>query len=460
LSKSCIFFGGTVLTMDSRGRTIKNGAVYVEDGVISAVGESEQIRRNYKADVVIPSEDHVIMPGLVDCHVHTTHALIRGLCLYSNVEDCLTKVIWPAKSFMEGDDAVASAELSIIEMLKTGTTTFLEAGLHTRFRPDKIAESMQRLGIRGVLSKSVMDSPTEQTSAGPLNPAMVEDPERCLEEAITLKKIWSRRGSRIGIWLAPRAAGYVSPNLFRRISQVAHENGMGITLHLRESAKEIGYIKENYGMLPVMFAKKVGILGHRTLFAHMVEPEEEEIKMLASAGSAVAHCATSNAQLASGYCPVPKLLKAGVRIGLGCDGVSHNFTYDMFSEMRFASFIHKVNSLDPTSMPASTILDLATNGGARSIGLERLIGSIEVGKAADIITVSLNKPHSTPVPDPASSLVYSCTGADVDNVMVEGNLVVQNGKIMTCDPLKIVKRALASSEKVVERAGLNMRLIK
>jgi cytosine/adenosine deaminase-related metal-dependent hydrolase len=174
----------------------------------------------------------------------------------------------------------------------------------------------------------------------------------------------------------------------------------------------------------------------------------------------VAHCATSNAQLASGYCPVPKLLKAGVRIGLGCDGVSHNFTYDMFSEMRFASFIHKVNSLDPTSMPASTILDLATNGGARSIGLERLIGSIEVGKAADIITVSLNKPHSTPVPDPASSLVYSCTGADVDNVMVEGNLVVQNGKIMTCDPLKIVKRALASSEKVVERAGLNMRLIK
>lgn len=454
--KSILVSGGIVITMDPLNRVIEDGAVYMEDGLIVAVDSTERLKRMFKPDLEIGARHHIILPGLVDSHVHTTHALIRGLCQSSGLEDCLTKTVWPAQAVMDGDDAVASAELSMLEMLTTGTTTFVEAGLHRKFRPDRIASSVERFGLRAVLSKTVMDSPGSLTNAGPLNPAMIEEPEQCFSDAKDLSSRFSSPDSRIRVWLAPRALGVVSRALFRRISQFAKENEMGITMHLRESAMEVEYMRTHYGTTPVSFARDVGLLGHSTLLAHMVDPDGQDVSLLRETGTAIAHCPTSNAQLSSGYCPAPLLIKAGIRVGLGCDGVSHNFTYDMFSEMRFAALVHKASSLDPTVMPAHAVLGMATIGGARAIGEDKRIGSLEVGKEADIITVDLNRPHLVPLLDPVSSIVYSGSGTDVDNVIVGGNILVEGGRVVCCDPEQVIHKGKRSFESVMEKSGLRL----
>lgn len=451
--RSILVTGGTVITMDARRRLIPNGAVYIEDGVVADVGRAAALKKSRGPDVEIRATDHAILPGFVDSHVHMTHSLIRGLCHGLTLKDCLTGIIWPAQAAIGGDEALAASELCMLEMLTSGTTTFVEAGLHTRFGLDRIAESVQRIGLRGVLSKTIMDSPASSTNVGALDPAMVEDAEECFRETSSLLKKWSAPGSRVGIWLASRALGAVSRELFREVACFSKEKGTGITMHLMESEADVGFTKKFYGATPVQFAKEAGLLGPRTLLAHMLGSDERDAAALSASGTSVAHCPSSSMTLASGYCPVPMLLRAGVKVSLGCDGASHNFSYDMFNEMRLASILHKARQLDPTALPAASVLELATTGGAEAVGL-RCTGSIEVGKAADIITVDLKRSHTTPAPDAASALVYSSTGSDVDNVIVGGSLLLEGGRVLTCDVGRVLRAGSDAAARVLERSGL------
>jgi len=453
---SILFKGGTVVTMDPKRRVLFDTDLIVEDGIITSV-ESSCSFKSIKAERVIPAHGKLILPGLIDTHIHLAQALIRGCADDLSLVDWLQKRVWPLQGNYTESDGLLSSELCVLEMLKSGTTTFLESGLHKRYGNQAIASMVERSGIRGFLSKMIMDSGGYGGKSGIMHPGMIEKADECLREAEELFKSWNGRGGgRVGVWLAARSLGGVSPPLYKEVAKLASELGTGITMHLNEVPEDSRFSMENYGMRPVEFAKSVGLLGRYTVFAHMVWATDEEISILASTKSNVAHCPSSNSKLASGVARIPELISNGVNVGLGCDGAPCNNTYDMFREMRMVPLLQKFRMRNPHPMDTYTILEMATINGARALGIDDKVGSIEVGKRADLVMVNLQKGlHYTPFFDPVSSVVYSASGADVDTVLVDGKVLVENGRVLTLDEDRILKEARERLPQILKRTGIS-----
>lgn len=454
---SILISGGLLVTVDDRRRVIENSAVRIEGSRITQVGKINELRREPRAEFEIDAKGMMVLPGLIDTHVHLAQALLRGCADDTSLIDWLQKYVWPLQGNMDQSDGKASAELCIVEMIKSGTTTFLESLLHTRYGFDGIARSVDASGMRGVLSKTVMGMPAYGSAGGIMHPGMVEDGETCLREVEDYFKRWNGKADgRLKVWYGARSLGACTPELYRQIAGDAKRLNTGVTMHLNEVREDATYSKKEFGKLPAEFMDEVGLIGPNVVYAHGVWLTEKEWRILSNKRANVAHCPASNMKLASGIAKVPEMLRDGVNVGLGCDGGPSNNSYDMIPEMKLASLLQKARLLDPLVMNAETVLEMATIRGARALGLENEIGSIEVGKKADLILVSRRSPHLVPSYNPVSNLVYAATGSDVCTVVIDGRIIMQDRTVRTLNEEEVARNADVRGMKLLERAGVRI----
>jgi cytosine/adenosine deaminase-related metal-dependent hydrolase len=457
VKSDCILIkNGYVLTMNPTRQIIRNGSVFIEEGRIVEVGRTDQLS-NRKADVVLDAKGMIVMPGLIDTHMHLAQALIRGCADDVSLVDWLKNYVWVLQGNFTNEDGRISAELCMAEMIRTGTTAFIECMIHTRYGFDGIAKAVEKAGMRAALSKIIMDSTGYADSPDIMYPGMVEDADECLKETETMLSRWhGKADGRIQVWYGLRSLGAVTPSLFKKITKLARENKTRMTMHLGEVVDDVRYVKDNHNMNLTSFAKEMGLLGSDMVFAHGIHFEDAELKILAETKSNIAHCPGSNMKLASGFAKVPQMLKEGVPVSLGCDGGPSNNTYDMVREMRLAALIHKTAWKDPLVVPAEQAVEMATIGGAAAIGLSDQVGSLEPGKLADIILVDMTDVGLTPNINPVSNLVYAGCGHDVDTVIVNGTILMKDKKLLTMDVERIKQQAIEHSRDLHERADVKI----
>ncbi|MGC8817331.1 MAG: amidohydrolase family protein [Candidatus Hadarchaeum sp.] len=428
--------GGILVTMDPNRRVIKQGSVAIDGDRIVAVGEEI----GEKADKVIDARGKAILPGLINGHTHLAMALLRGYADDMPLDKWLSEKIWPMEKMMRPRDCYVGSLLGSLEMIKSGTTCFADNYFHM----DQVARAVKKAGLRGVLSYGMIDRGNRQK----------------MKEEIRIgrsfvKSFQGKAQGRILTMFGPHAPYTCSTECLLKVKELAKRFGVGIHIHVAESREEVKLTVENYGKRPVEYLDSIGFLGPEVLAAHCVWLTEKEIEMLRTKEVKPVHNPASNLKMGSGIAPVPEMLSAGIPVALGTDGAASNNSLDMFKEMKLAALLGKVRKLDPTTMPAMKALEMATINGATALGLSNEIGSVEVGKRADLITVDLKRSHLTPMYDVVSHLVYSANGGDVDTVIVDGKILMEGGKVLTLDEEKVLELAQRTSDDLVSRAGGN-----
>ena len=448
---------GTVVTMNGRREIVQDGAVAIDGNKVVAAGKTSELKKEYRADVKINCSEKLVLPGFVDCHVHQAQALIRGCADDLSLVSWLKERVHPLQGAYTSKDGELSAKLCCLEMLKSGTTCFVESGMHWKYGLDEIAKVVEKIGIRAALTKKLMNLRGYADIPDAIVDSMAEDGETSMRQNIEMFEKWhGKANNRIHVWFGPRTPGGATVEYFREIAENAHNRKTGITLHLAEVKDDIRYMRNEFNMTPMQFAQHCGLVGEHVIYAHGVWIPESDFKILHETKSTVCHCPASNLKLASGFAPIPEMLKAGVNVALGCDGGPSDDCYDMIREMKLAAVIHKGRLLDPTVLPAEQALEMATLNGARATTWGKELGSIEPGKLADIIIINQSKPHLVPVRNPVSTLVYAANGSDVETVIVDGKIVMKNRKLLTLDEEKIVEDAKEAGPKVDARIGLKI----
>ncbi|MFW9842191.1 MAG: amidohydrolase family protein [Candidatus Thorarchaeota archaeon] len=455
-AKSILIKNGYVLTMNPTRDILTNGSVYIENEKIVEVGKAE-VLKNHKPELVIDAKNMIVMPGLIDTHTHLAQALIRGCADDVSLVDWLKKYVWVLQGNFTKDDGRVSAELCMAEMIRTGTTSFVECMIHTRYGFDGIALAAEKAGMRAALSKIIMDSTGYADSPDIMYPGMVEDAEACLAETDEMYRKWhGKADGRVEVWYGLRSLGAVTSDLFKEVARRTREKKTRMTMHLGEVVDDVRYVKDNFGTNLTTFAKDHDLLGPDMVFAHGIHFEDEELKVLAESKSNISHCPSSNMKLASGFAKVPQMLETGVPVSLGCDGGPSNNTYDMVREMRLAALIHKSYVGDPLVVTAEQAIEMATLGGAVAMGIADRVGSIEPGMLADIILIGLRGLSVTPASNPVSNLVYSGSGDAADTVIVNGKVLMRGKKLLTLDEETVKDRAVEHAEILLDRAGIDI----
>ncbi len=427
-------------------RRIVDGDVVVAGGRIQAVGRTGSravARRAGRAAQVVDCTGLVIIPGLVQAHVHLCQTLFRGLADDLKLEDWLARRIWPLEGAHTEESVYWSAMLGAAELLLGGTTAILD--METVRHTDAAFRALEQIGIRATAGKCLMDAPSAPV---PLR----ERTDSALAEATDLCARWhDRADGRLRWCWAPRFVPSCTGPLLRAVSDLAERTGTLIHTHAAETPVELQIVMRETGQDEIAYLDAVGIAGERAVLAHCVWVDPEGIRRLARQRTGVVHCPSSNLKLGSGIAPVPEMLRAGCRVGIGADGAPCNNRLDGFAEMRLAALIQKPR-LGPDALPAAQVLELATLGGARVLGLEREIGSVEVGKRADLTVLDLSGPHTQPdSADLVSRIVYSARASDVRHVLVDGQLVVASGRLRTAK-LDEIRRQANVSARSLERS--------
>jgi len=448
--------GKFIITMDKNRRIIRNGCVAVSDGVIEAVGKCDELDRDYKgkAKEELDRKRAIIMPGLIDTHVHMVQGMLKACANYRRLIPWLRDRIWPLQGNMKPEEALASAKLTILEMIKTGTTTFIETGMVGRYGIDNIVEAVHKSGLRAAIARHVMDMRGYALEEGILHEGLVESGEESMKDTIRLYNKYHGLDDRIFIWFGPRTPGAVSIDLYREVAAKAKELKTGVTIHLAEVKEDVEYTLKLFGKRPVEFMDWLGLTGPNVVLVHVVWVTDEEIGILARTGTHVSHNPSSNSKLGSGIARVSDMLREGVNVTLGCDGGPSNDNYDMFEEMMVAAFLQPLLKNDPNAIRAEDILEMATIRGARALGLEDKVGSIEVGKKADIITVNYWDPKLMPLNDPVSHIVYNAHGDDVIDSIIDGRIVMKDRRVLTMDEDEVLREVEKRSRELFERTGI------
>jgi cytosine/adenosine deaminase-related metal-dependent hydrolase len=432
-----------ILTMDAR-RRIMDGDVVVTGDRIQAVGRSGgQGQAGVKN---IDCTGLVIIPGLIQAHIHLCQTLFRGLADDLRLEDWLAKRIWPLEAAHTPDSIYWSAMLGAAELLLGGTTAILD--METVRHTGAAFEALEAIGLRATVGKCLMDAPS--APAG-----LREDTGKALDEAAMLCEKWhgAVRG-RLRYCFAPRFAPSCTGPLLRAVSDLAERHGAMIHTHAAETPAELEMVQRETGQDELSYLDSVGISGPRAALAHCVWVDGDGMQRLARQQTNVVHCPSSNLKLGSGLAPIPEMLAAGCKVAIGADGAPCNNRLDAFTEMRLAALVQKPR-LGPDAMPAAQVLELATLGGARALGLEQEIGSIEVGKKADLTVLDLSGPHVQPESaDLVSRIVYSAQASDVRHVIVDGKVVVKDGGLRTAKLEEINREAEKCVRALKRRAGV------
>jgi len=449
VSGSILIKDSTIVTANEKNEIIKNGSVLIENGEIVDVGKSVSSRG---AEFVI--RERLVLPGLVNTHVHLAQGILRGL-VPDNVAliEWLRDWVWPLQGSMTEEIMDISTKLTLLEMINTGTSSFIATSINARYNVDRTIENVYRSGIRAAIGKQIMDIPGYADKPQILHKGLIEDAETSFKIFEDMYRKWHNKDNRIWIWFSPRTPGAVSDELFRRIAETAKEHESGVTMHLAEVRDDIRYFAGR-GKSPGRFLKDLGMVGRKFVYVHGVWLNEEDMNIFASSGTSVSHNPSSNSKLGSGIAPVTTMMKKGVNVTIGTDGGPSNDSYDMIREMRLALLLQKVSNLDPKAISVLDVIKMATVNGARAMGLEGITGSIEKGKRADIAVFSLRAPHLIPSIAPLSNLIYSGTGMDCTDLIVDGKFLKRDGKVLTVDEEEVYNKANAMAAELLSRANL------
>lgn len=412
----------SIIPMDGASQIIEKGYIVIENDVIIAIGSGET--ETAGCDKVIEGQNKVVLPGFINTHTHAAMTLLRGYADDLPLKEWLETKIWPLEDRLTPDDIYWGTMLAMIEMIKSGTTTFADM----YFSMDEVAQAVEKSGMRACLSRGMI-------GAGPMS-------EQAITDSIELVKKWHNQGDgRITVMLGPHAPYTCPPEYLSRVAELAADLGVGVHIHVAETLGEVADMAAQYGKTPVKILKDTGLLKNHVLAAHCVHLSEEDIALLSESGAAVAHNPESNMKLASGIAPVPKLLAAGIPVALGTDGASSNNDLDMMQEMRTCALLHKVSTMDPTVLPAYKALEMATVNGAQALGLNGQIGALKKGYKADMIIIDLHAAHQIPRYDITANLVYSGQASDVETVIINGRVIMENRQFITLDQEEIMRQA-------------------
>ena len=435
-----IVAGEHVVTMDAARPLISDGAVAIRAGAIVAVDTRAAIESRYRARQVIDGEDRVLMPGLVNGHTHAAMVLFRGLADDLDLMTWLTRYIFPMEGrFVDPEFVRVGMRLACWEFIRGGTTTIVDM----YFYPDDSAQVLEACGLRAVLGAPMIDYPSPGFKGWEDSFAAGRD----------FARRWTGRKGRIQAALAPHAPYSVAPEHLRQALAAAREFDVPIMIHLAEDRAELDTVRDRYGKTPIAHLQSLGLLDHRLIAAHVVLPSAGDMPLLAQANLGVVHNPTSNLKTGAGIAPVPDLLAQGVRVALGTDGAASNNDLDLWGEIKLAALLHKGVRNDPKAVPAAAALKLATQGGADAIGLGAEVGSLSVGKRADLIQVSLANPRLAPLHDVVSQLVYAVTPQDVVTSVVDGRVLMREGRVLTLDEKSVRVDAQRLAAKI--RAALD-----
>lgn len=429
--------GGILLTMEPPGEVIEEPFIGIRDGKILFV-ERESLPAGIipEAREVIDATGSLIMPGLVNVHTHLPMVLFRGLADDLPLMSWLTDHIFPAEArFVNRQTVHAASILAIAEMILSGTTTFCDG----YFFEGAVAGAAVDCGMRGIVAQGFIDFPT------PDQP----DSSRHREQADKFARKWRVHSPLVTPSLVCHSPYTCSPETLRTIKTVARDAGIPFQIHLAETSNEVALLRERFGKKPVHHLRDLDLLDAGTIAAHCIWLEEDELDILAARGVKVAHDPESNMKLGAGVAPVPAMLGRGIDVGLGTDGCASNNNLDLFGEMGMCAKLHKVFSADPTVLPSEKVVEMATIGGARVLGMADSIGSIVPGKWADIILLDLKKPHLTPLYRPFSQLVYAASGADVKTSIIGGRIVMKERRLLTLDASSAMAEVRGIAAEVV-----------
>ena len=424
-----------MITMDAEN-SIFTGDVFVDGGRISALGGS-LTEREYKNADLIKGTDRVLIPGFVQTHIHLCQTIFRGAADDLSLIDWLRKRIWPLEAAHTPESIYASARLGIGELIRGGTTCALtmESVRHT----DEVFRAVEETGFRATIGKCMMDK-------GDHVPAPLQErTEDSIAESIALLERWHGHAEdRIRYCFAPRFAVSCTQELLNRVGKLSRERGVLVHTHASENKDEIELVQRDTGRTNIQYLNEVGLAAENVVLAHCVHLSKDDIEILRKTGTHVAHCPSSNLKLGSGIAPVVEMLERGIEVSLGADGAPCNNRLDMFTEMRTAALIQKAIH-GPEVLHADQVLRMATIDGARALGLGKQIGSIELGKRADLTLLNLGAVHTTPHPDPISSIVYAAETSVVETVIIDGLVVMREGELTTLDEQAVIRNANAQA---------------
>ena len=424
---------GTILTMDRQNNIIHNGMVAISGSTISYIGKDK--KNSIKAKKDLDTQGGLILPGLINSHTHAAMSLFRGLADDLPLMEWLHNYIFPVEGKMDADFVRVGTLLACAEMILSGTTTFCDMYLFE----EEVARAAKETGMRSVVGEVIYDFPSP--NYGTLEKGFI------YTEALIER--WEK-DPLINIAVEPHSLFTCGEELLRKANDLALKKGVPLILHLAETKEEVNEIEKRFRKRPVQHLKDLGLLGSHLIVDHCVHINKSEIELLAENKVCIVHNPESNMKLASGIAPVPDMKAKGITVGLGTDGCASNNNLDLFGEMDMAAKLHKVNNLDPTVMNAQTLVEMATIDGAKVLGLEKITGSLEVGKRADLIVINTNKPHLVPMYNPYSHLVYAANGHDVTHSIIDGNIVMEDRRLLTLDVEDIIERSKEKSHKVKE----------
>jgi len=436
-----LFNADWLVACDPGMNRFRSGAVAIEGDRIAAVGPSDELRNLFRGRREEDLSGYLLMAGLINTHTHAAMSLFRGVADDLPLRRWLEERIFPLEnSFVNPDNVYLGTLLSAIEMLKSGTTSFCDG----YFFEEAAARAVLHAGMRGVMGQGILDFPSPD----------LPDPADFQARAEAFLSDFPVHSDLIRPSLFCHAPYTCSPKTLKRTKELCRSHGILFQTHLSETAGEIDEIVKRYGRKPAMHLGALGVLDEMTLCAHGIWLSKDEILFIAKSGAAISHCPEGAMKLGAGVAPVPDMISCGVRVGLGTDGCANNNDLDLFSEIDFAAKVHKVFRKDPLVCPAEQVLRMATLDGASALGLGSEIGSIEAGKKADLIAISLDQPHLTPMYDPVSHIVYAARGSDVKLVWVNGRQVVEDGRVLTVDEPEVLSETKRMGLEISRKIGL------
>ncbi len=423
-----------LIPVEPDGTVLEHHSLAIKDGRIHAIAPSTEARGRFHAAVTLELDEHVLIPGLINAHTHAAMSLFRGLADDLPLMEWLTQHIWPAEGAWVSPQFVRDGtQLAMAEMLRGGVTCFNDM----YFFPDETARAVEDAGMRAAVGMILIDFPT----------AWAANAEEYLSKGLALHDHYKGH-PLISTVFAPHAPYTVSDGPLERVRILADQLNVPVHMHVHETAHEVQEAREKHGERPLARLEKLGLLTPQLLAVHMTQLSDEEIAACARAGISVVHCPESNLKLASGFCPVQKLMRAGVNVALGTDGAASNNDLDMFSEMRSAALLAKAVAGDASALPAASALRMATLNGARALGLDEDTGSLRPGKAADIAAVYLGDIETQPLYHPVSQLIYATGREKVTDVWVAGRHLLKERVLTTLDAAELKTKAAAWQQKI------------
>jgi 5-methylthioadenosine/S-adenosylhomocysteine deaminase len=430
-----LIINATLLPLAAGPEMIQPGYVSIKNGVITALGAMADLADADTADTIIDGSGQLVMPGLVNTHTHAPMTLFRGMADDLPLMAWLHEHIFPAEAKSVNPEMVYwCTKLAAAEMILSGTTTVADG----YFLEDSVAEALTACGMRSVVAQGVIDFPAPG----------VPDPSRNVSTAADFIDRWQGKTDLLAPAVFCHSPYTCSPETLKSAKEMARRKKVKLFVHLAETKAETDQIREQHGTTPVRYLENLGLLDKDTICVHCVWLEQEEIKILARSGAQVVTCPQSNMKLGAGIAPLKEMLDAGISVGLGTDSCASNNRLDMFFEMDMCAKLHKVKDLEPTAMPAAKVLEMTTLGGARVLGLEKNIGSLEVGKKADVILIDCRQPHLQPFYHP-DLLVYAANGGDVATAIIDGKLVMLKRKVLTFDVDEVMAKVRELARKII-----------